>query len=63
MALKSKSSRLKTYWIRQSKVDDETLVGLIKEGLTSDVSMVRLPKDQEFATSKKDEVLVFMDYF
>lgn len=45
MALKSKSGRLKTYGIGRSKVDEEIVVELIKEGLINDVSKVRLPKD------------------
>ena len=63
MAPRGKTSRLKTYWIGQSKVDEEVLVGLIKEGLISDVSKVRLPKDQETLEPEDDEAIIFVDYF
>ena len=63
MAPKARSNRPKTYWIGKSKVDDEVLVGLVKEGLISDISMVRLPGNQETLEPSEDEAVVFVDYF
>lgn len=63
MAPKTRSSRSKTYWIGQSKVDGEVLAGLVREGLISDVSKVRLPGKQEIPEPADDEAIVFVHYF
>ena len=63
MAPKVRSSRPKTYWIGQSKVDDEVLASLLKEGLINDVSKVRLPGNQEIPEHADDEAVVFVHYF
>ena len=60
---RSKIIRPKTYWIGKYKVDEEVLVGLVKVGLISDVSKVRLPKGQETPEPEDDEAIVFVDYF
>ena len=63
MAPKLRSSRPKTYWIGQSKVDGEVLGGLVREGLISDVSKVQLPSQQEIPEPADDEAVVFVHYF
>ena len=63
MAPKHRSSRPKTYWIGQSKVDGKVLAGLVREGLISDVSKVRLPGKQEIPEPADDEAIVFVHYF
>ena len=63
MAPKAQSSRPKTYWIGQSKVDDEVLASLVKEGLINDVSKVRLPGEQETPEPANDEAVVFVHCF
>ena len=63
MAPRGKTNRPKTYWIGKSKVDEEVLVGLVKEGLIRDASKVRLPKGQETLEPEDDEAIVFIDYF
>ena len=63
MAPKGKANRPKTYWIGQSKVDDEVLVGLVREVLISDVSKVRLHGSHETPETEDDEAIIFVDYF
>ena len=63
MASKGKANHPKTYWIGQSKVDDEVLVGLVRDGLISNVLKVRLLGSHETPEPKDDEAIVFMDYF
>ena len=63
MVPKVRANRSNTYWIRQSNVDDEVLVGLVKEGLISDVSKVRLPGSHETPEPADDEAIIFVDYF
>ena len=63
IAPRGKTNRPKTNWIGKCKVDKEGLVGIVKEGLISNVSKVRLPKGQETPEPKDDEAIVFVDYF